>query len=266
MQLFRHWIEATTTITIDGVPTEITCYGHSNDSLDDARENAREQAASIEKKISDGRGAVGEYDVAVREEIIEVIDSRNIVSRNRYGALVLNSESVVFIDIDEPRLGLWEWLFGRRGRTKKQKIRDMIEKRIAQGDYTQLAFRLYETRAGMRLVVDGQDIPPQSDESRNLLRAFNCDPLYAMLCVRQQSYRARLTPKPYRMRLKGTRIHYPRNADDEQSTQTWVADYDNASARFATCKFVKAFGRQSRSDIIQYHDNMTRAHEAMKLA
>lgn len=266
MRLYRYWVKETTTIPVDGEPLEIHCYGHSNDSIARAKDNAQEQAAAIQKKIEGNRDPRDTYEVAIREEIIKEIDRHNIISRNRYGALVLNSENVVFVDIDEPRIGFWKRLFGDKNLTKKQQMLEMIEQQTSHGAYDGLGFRVYETHAGMRLIITGRKFTAGSDESQKLLREFNADPLYAVLCAKQQCYRARLTPKPYRMRLKAHRVNYPRTEQEQQALEQWLGTYEQAFDRFATCKFVKEFGRPGRNAIIKYHDNITKAHESMTLA
>ncbi len=119
MKLYRYWVKEAATITVEGEPLEIHCYGRSNGSVDAAIANAREQATAIQNKVAGNLDAVGDYEVAIREEIIQEIDRNNTVSRNRYGALalVLNSENVAFIDIDEPRIGFWKRLFGKKNLT-----------------------------------------------------------------------------------------------------------------------------------------------------
>ena len=160
------------------------------DRFDAAIANAREQAIAIQNKVAGNLDAVGDYEVAIREEIIQEIDRNNIVSRNRYGALVLNSENVAFIDIDEPRIGFWKRLFGKKNLTKKQQMMEMIEQEAARADYDGLGFRVYETHSGMRLIITGRKFVAGSAESRKLLDAFNSDPLYAVLCAKQQCYTA----------------------------------------------------------------------------
>ncbi len=266
MKLYRHWVKEAATIIVDGEPLEIHCYGRSNGSVDAAIANAREQATAIQNKIAGNRGAIGEYEVAIREEIIQEIDRNNIVSRNRYGALVLNSENVVFVDIDEPRIGFWKRLFGNKNLSKKQQMLEMIEQVATRSEYDGLGFRVYETHSGMRLIITGRKFVAGSRESRELLDAFNSDPLDAVLCAKQQCYRARLTPKPYRMRLKAHRVQYPRNEEEQQAVADWIADYEATSERFATCKFIKELGRSRTNDIIKHHDKITKANESIKLA
>ncbi len=266
MKLYRHWVKEAATIDVDGKPLEINCYGHSNESIGAARENAREQAVAVQHKIEKRHAPPDDYEVAIREEIIEEIDAQNLVSRNRYGALILNSETVVFIDIDEPRIGFWKRLFGNKNLTKKQQMLEMIEQQASNRTYQGLGFRVYETHSGMRLTVTGREFTAGSDVSRQLLSAFNSDPLYALLCVKQQCYRVRLTPKPHRMRLKAHRVRYPRTDEEQQAIEQWIEGYEAASRNFASCQFIKALGQQTRSEIIDYHDRMSGAHTSMKLA
>ncbi len=90
MKFYRHWVKEADTIVVDGTSSEITCYGRSDVSLEAAHLNAREQAAKIREKIEGKHDAFDDYEVAIREEIIEQIDPENMISRNRYVALVLN--------------------------------------------------------------------------------------------------------------------------------------------------------------------------------
>ena len=50
-----------------------------------------------------------EYEAPIAEEICETLDEHNIVTRNRYGARVLNTDELLFLDIDyvPPRFGEW---------------------------------------------------------------------------------------------------------------------------------------------------------------
>ena len=71
MRLYRYWVKETTTISVDGEPLDIHCYGRSNESTGAALDNAKVQAAAIQKKIEGNRSATNDYEVAIREEVIE---------------------------------------------------------------------------------------------------------------------------------------------------------------------------------------------------
>src|SRR5258708_17287312 len=63
-----------------------------------------------------------------------------------------------------------------------------------------LAVRVYKTAAGYRAMVVNAGFDPGSTRSEEVLKEFGADPLYVRLCKMQQSFRARLTPKPWRDR------------------------------------------------------------------
>lgn len=71
---------------------------------------------------------------------------------------------------------------------------------------------VYRTSAGFRLIVQGKGFTPGSPETRKLMRRFGADYLYATLCDAQKCFRARLTPKPYRIRHHGRKFIWPRPA------------------------------------------------------
>ncbi len=265
MKFYRYWVKEELDLDLDGSRQPSAVHGHSNASLEDARLNALRNARSIEKRINQGESRSREYEAAIREEIVETIDEKNLISRNRYGALVLNSEDTVFVDIDEPRYGFWRWLFARK-RDKKTDIVAMVEERIQKSrDYQRLGFRIYETHAGIRLIVLGRALPPRSAAVAKLMKDFGADRLYALLCKKQDCYRARLTPKPYRMRLKAFRVSHPRTPTEDAALTTWLSGYEEKSARYAVCRFIKQVGSGPKTRIVELHDERTRAGEALRL-
>ena len=95
---------------------------------------------------------------------------------------------------------------------------------------------------------------------------FNCDPLYALLCNKQGCYRARLTPKPSRMKLKGYKVKYPREGDDSEF-QSWVSEYENMSRSFSVCKLIEQVGASySMNDVVMLHDDVTGVSYPQRLA
>lgn len=262
MKLFKHWVKIQEDIQIDGVTQKVIIYGGSNTSPDDAAQRAHEKKKAIQRKIEGDRSAFEDYQVEIREEIVTELDAKNIITRNRYGALVLNSENVLMIDIDDAVYGLFDLFKGRTD--KKQKILEMIDKKSAA--YRGLIFRVYETSNGFRVFVLGRDFSARSREAISIMKDFNADKLYATLCQKQDCFRARLTPKPSRAKVKGRRVVYPRDAEQDAALKEWLKDYDYASDRYNTCKFIKSIGGDMRGSVVEYHDRMTRAYEGLNLA
>lgn len=102
MRIYRYWVEKYGEIRMPngGVPQPTRVYGYSNESPEEARRLADRLLADVQKRIDGGR-VDWEYDSKpIREEIVRELSPQNIVTRNRYGAEVLNSENLVFVDID----------------------------------------------------------------------------------------------------------------------------------------------------------------------
>ncbi|MCL2743078.1 MAG: hypothetical protein FWE67_04435 [Planctomycetaceae bacterium] len=61
--------------------------------------------------------------------------------------------------------------------------------------------RIYKTAAGYRGIVTHALFDPTDPETLKLMERFECDPQYIRLCKRQESFRARITPKGWRCGL-----------------------------------------------------------------
>lgn len=266
MNIFRFWQRETVEIRIGGEPAKVVAYGRSNVSQEDARANAAEHARWLERKIAGEKIAREEYTVDIREEIFLEIDAHNIVTRNRYGARVLNTDSIVIIDIDHHRQTFLEAL-GFRKRDKKAAIVEDLEKLAARPEWASFGFRVYETAQGVRVIVTGAYIDPASAQGAALFQQSNADKTFARLCIQQKCYRARLTPKPGRIKQPRFKYRWPMEGEELEQAKQWVSEYEAKSQAFATCRFVKTLGREHMvSEIISMHDEETRARSRLPLA
>ena len=73
---------------------DIHLYVGSNHCEHDAERDAEKGAKSLAGRINQGIRYGSDYEADIVEEIIDEIDENNIVTRNRYGALVLNSKNL----------------------------------------------------------------------------------------------------------------------------------------------------------------------------
>lgn len=265
MKIYKHWVIEKQKILIDGEQKEITCYGGSNLSIEEARLEARAKAEKIERKIEGERNVFDDYEAEIREEILQTIDDHSVITRNRYGASVLNVENMMIMDIDGPKIGFLD-LFRKDARSNKDKIFDMVRKLVATPKYKGYGFRLYETCQGARVIVLGKDFDPRDRETKKMMDEFNCDPLYTFLCIKQGCYRARLTPKPYRMKMRGYKVKFPREGDDGEYQQ-WLAQYEANSRGFCVCRFVEQVGMNTPpNDVVCLHDDLTGVNFRQPLA
>lgn len=243
----------------------ITGLGRSNTSELDASSDARARLRKVEAKIAGQAPEKEDYSADINEEVVRELDPKNIVTRNRYGALVLNSESVTIIDVDEHRRGFMEKL-GFKKRENKPAIIEDLEKVSRLPEYAALGFRLYETVKGVRVIITGSYLKP-GDAGWALMRACYSDPLFRTLCVKQDCYRARLTPKPHRLKLKAIKYKWPLEGEALEAARAWLAEYEERSAGYAVCRYIKSLGRQSLpGSAVRFHDEEARSGSGLPLA
>ena len=268
MKIYKYWIIEKQKILIDGAEQEVTCYGGSNVSVEDARGKAREKAQKIQRKIAGEKHLFEDYEAEIREELLQKIDDHSAITRNRYGAKVLNVENLMILDIDKPKpaAGGLGGLFKKKDtRPPKEQIFEMV-RNLATTKYKDYAFRIYETYQGARVIVLGKEFDPRHSETKKMMDEFNCDPLYTMLCIKQGCYRARLTPKPSRMKFRSYKVKYPREGDDVEF-QRWVSEYESLSRNFSVCKFVEQVGASHYvTDVVRLHDEVTGVGYPQRLA
>lgn len=293
MKVHAYWCQETR--TIDGVA--MTTRAGSDLSADDAKrklaqrflylEEMRRHADSLSAErrqeirafFADG-ASVDQYQRPICEEVIKVLDEHNVITRNRYGALVLNSEDHVFLDIDfsvpVASPSLLSRLFsaiaysGRAAAaaaTLRQKTLDRVFLAVRMSAFSHLSYRIYETKQGLRVVVGGAQIPPQSAYMDELCKAFTVDERYALLCRQQNCYRARLTPKPARLRLAyPAGVHFPYSAADTVCLGRWIQSYNERSAKYSVCRLVAEYGGSQSSPILDIHDKLCKVDAALPLA
>ena len=152
------------------------------------------------------------------------------------GCLVLNSSEVMFVDIDfdlraHKGGGFFSRLFGGKPKETPDSRAEAIE-RIGQRVQRSfnLGCRLYETKAGLRLMFTEDTFEPKGAETRELFTELKADPLYAKLCETQKSFRARLTPKPWRCGFHIAPVRWPfTSAEEESKFRVWENEYRQAS-------------------------------------
>lgn len=284
MKIARFWKRSSINTTFpDGRPIEVMAWGWSADDPAEAQQRAEESSQRSAKRIVSGEPFPDSYgygDRPAREEIIREIKNEDdetiaMLTRNRYGAVVLNTADLMFIDIDvapaHPTtiIDAIKSLFGNRPE-------DPIvaaHKRIAAvaNDRPQYTIRLYRTFAGFRCAVINKRIKPGTAESDALLSAFGSDPLYVRLCKNQESFRARLTPKFWRCGFRVPPAQFPFNNETEkEGYRSWERSYEQASSGFSTCLFVVQFGTDRTvadfRQLIDLHDRDTRSESSMPLA
>jgi hypothetical protein len=203
-----------------------------------------------------------------------------VVTRNSFGCLVLNTARVMFVDVDLPRSrrtpSSGGWLARLLGRSGQGSSDGAEAQALARLDawvraHPGTGFRVYRTRAGLRYLGTSGVFEPASAATEALLEALGCDPLYVRLCREQQSFRARLTPKPWRCGVARPPSRFPHEtAEREEAFRRWLERYDDKSSRFATCAYVSTVGAErvhgEIEPILRFHDEATRTASGLALA
>ncbi len=261
----------------------------SSNSKEDAQKSADETARQVAERFK--RGELFERHQGYypgrpfRERIIREVrngagDVLGLITRNSYGCLVLNTARVMFVDVDlpEPRKsrggGFFSKLFGKPETTPKQNLEEAAAIAKAEDwarNNPEWGWRIYRTRAGLRLLATHALFDPEVATSNGVFEALGADTLYRQLCNSQKCFRARLTPKPWRCGVWKRPERWPwLTPKAEARFQKWQAEYENESKEWATCELVRTTGaRDVHPDaqmIVQVHDEATRVQSKLALA
>lgn len=285
MKIARYWEKATVPARLpSGKTIPVLGWGWSETNREEAGERARasaQRAAGWLESKTVSRDAYGYCDRPPREEIVREIQNASgetiaVITRNSYGVQVLNTQNLMFIDVDIPpsttKAALarkFQKFLGKAAEEPEIMIRHRIA--ATAKAHPEYSFRLYRTAAGFRCVLINQGMNAKEDESLKLLDEFGADALYQKLCRSQQCYRARLTPKFWRCGALRPPSRFPwESKTQEQEYRKWQREYEAKSQSFAVCRFVEQFGGQSGNQELQMlivlHDKMTRVHDNLKLA
>lgn len=138
------------------------------------------------KRFYDGF-APGEYNV-YKEPVIRDMGDGNVITENRYEAQVLNTTSMMIVDVD---------LIGDDAIAHSEEFAIKVLQLKASEDPTE-SWRIYRTKNGLRYICTSHEANPRSEYSDRLMALLYTDAKYRNLCRFQETYRARLTPKPWR--------------------------------------------------------------------
>jgi len=284
MKIPRFWIRREGDVPHpDGRQLHLFAWGWSETSASDAEARAAERFRSLQQRVSQGLDLPRGYaygDRPVREQIIQEIAGRDgqpdaLLTRNTYGSLVLNAARSMFVDVDAPPTssgvggGLFKSLFGGGGSKPSDAHLDRLRDTLRSSGAG--SFRVYRTAAGYRLLATDRLYTPGSSESESLMRQVGADPAFIQLCRIQDSFRARLTPKPWRIGKTAPPGDFPReDARVQRAFEQWLQEYERAAGSKATCQFVETIGDGSIhpdvAHIVQLHDDRTRATSSLPLA
>jgi hypothetical protein len=134
-----------------------------------------------------------------------------------------------------------------------RRLHEWIERHPAWG------VRVYRTRSGLRYLVTHAPYSPEDPNIKAAMEFLGADPQYRNLCKAQKSFRARLTPKPWRVGLTAPHLEFPRTTQDkERAAAEWVTGMTErprtlrlagSSSRLGTRRFTAMSEGSSNSTI-----------------
>lgn len=136
------------------------------------------------------------------------------------------------------------------------------------------AARVYRTPAGLRVLVTHRLFEPSDPAVTEFFDALRVDPLFARMCLKQQCFRARVSPKPWRI---GIQDHmrprpgiWPVSPERMGLRQSWVDRYEAVAAAFAACAFIESVGSESIhsnvAPVQKLHDDLCKATAGLPIA
>lgn len=280
----RYWARAERTVKDGwGGTMSLIKYGWSQSSVEEAERQAARALDVLAARVMAGE-TLDSYGYGtrapMREELIQEVrhgcEVVAFVTRNCYGALVMNTARAMFADIDcpkpKPTGGLLKRLFGKATSELPDPTLEALGRVQAWSRrHPQYSMRVYRTNAGLRVLFTSHTFEPADSVTCRVLEELGSDPLYARLCQAQKCFRARLTPKPWRMGMRLERHIWPApSPHHEAAWARWVKNYNERRQRFAVCSLEGEFGSgdllEEISPVLRLHDEICGVGHALPLA
>ncbi|OUS03877.1 hypothetical protein A9Q81_06420 [Gammaproteobacteria bacterium 42_54_T18] len=141
-------------------------------------------------------------------------------------------------------------------------------KRVSS-ENAELHLRLYRTPMGYRVLLMNDTYSPASDAAINLLKDLQSDNIYIQMCKNQDCFRARVSPKPWRIgvdRLKPNPGVWPIKAERLRERMRWVGTYEKKARSYSSCHYVLDLGsdkvHKKAEFVRKIHDDMCRVRKS----
>ncbi|ENW08443.1 hypothetical protein [Acinetobacter beijerinckii] len=117
--------------------------------------------------------------------------------------------------------------------------------RTFSSNYPTWHLRVYRTPNGYRILVMHQIFEPRGVQVQSFFKTIYADPYYDLMCQNQNCFRARISPKPWRIGVERLRQGiWPIPNERLALRENWVREYQRKAEDYASCRFVEQFGSQ----------------------
>jgi hypothetical protein len=284
MKIPKYWAQSVQSAqNPDGSWFRLSSWQWSDSSTDQASQSALARVKELVDRVTRGetlnRYSYGER--PLREESIQSVSgARNkelgVITRNAYGALVLNATQAMFVDIDfqdeapAARLSAQlRKLTGKTAPTQEETISDGIRQWAANNPG--IGIRLYRTYGGLRGLITSEVFSPSDENTQEILGELSNDTLYVKLCRDQDCFRARLSPKPWRCGMEKPPSRFPwQDIKSELEYRSWEEKYKAAASRYGVCRLITQIGstevHPDVEPILSLHDQWCCSDHDVQLA
>jgi hypothetical protein len=127
---------------------------------------------------------------------------------------------------------------------------------------------------GFRLLATHKIFNAHDEEVSMFFKTLKIDPLYQKMCTNQNCFRARVSPKPWRIgisnHLRPRPGVWPIDPEKMHLRKQWVDEYASKAHSFSSCKFIEEIGSQVVHEKIlkvqNIHDDLCRANSDLPMA
>jgi hypothetical protein len=162
-------------------------------------------------------------------------------------------------------------IHGAKGGVERA-ARSRIGRFLAQ--HPEWNLRIYRTPAGLRVLATHRTYTPSDPAVIECFNAFGTDPIYTRMCFNQQCFRARVSPKPWRIGI-GEHMRprpgvWPVSPERMPIRSAWITKYEDAAKSFAACMLIETVGsgvtHPDARLVQELHDELCRANSQLPIA
>ena len=126
----------------------------------------------------------------------------------------------------------------------EQAARDRISRFVER--HPEWNLRVYRTPAGLRVLATHRTFQPGESTVAECFDALDTDPIYVRMCLNQQCFRVRVSPKPWRIGI-GRHLRprpgvWPVAPERMPMRVAWIAEYEATAKAFAACEWIESIG------------------------
>lgn len=175
---------------------------------------------------------------------------------------------------------LMSWIIGRIN-AKRRAAGEAEERQRTLGvihafsaAHPQWHLRVYETPAGYRLLAMHDVFDPAEEPCQKAFEGLNTDKVFMRLCAVQGCFRARVSPKYWRMKyeppLSLPKSKWPFPDEHVPLRKQWIAAYEEHAPNYASCRFIETLGSRATHTeaeaVRAVHDEYCRVNAELPLA